>query len=72
MKLDEARDQYQDMSMTERWAKVNRVKPSDHKNVRKAAREELEMLIEEMADFKHFKQRARRKMRELRDCDTSE
>lgn len=70
MKLEEAYSLYEGRSMTDRWVIAKGVKPTDHKNLRRATREELEMLVEEMAGIPHsghVVKRFRKKIKELRD-----
>jgi hypothetical protein len=70
MKLDEARALYEGKTMTERWVIAKNVKSTDHRNLRQATREELQMLIEEIAGVAHSAhviRRSRKKMKELRD-----
>lgn len=70
MKLEEARALYNDKTMMERWVIAKAVKPTDHKNLRQATREELQMLIEEIAGVAHSGhviKRSKRKIKELRD-----
>lgn len=70
MKLEEARALYEDKTMTDRWIIAKSVRCTDHKNVRQATREELQLLIEEISGVEasaHAVRRFRAKIKELRD-----